>query len=77
MQANTAYQIKKTPTKLIVTLDREMVDEEHVMDWLNFIRLEYLVKKANFGPEIEAMGEASLEAWWEKNKLRFIPANES
>jgi hypothetical protein len=57
MQANAAYQIRKTSKKLIVTLDREMVDEERVLDWLNFLKLEYLVKKASFGPEIEEIGK--------------------
>ena len=76
MQANVSYQIKRTSTKVIITLDREMVDEERLADWLNFLKVEYLVKKAGFGEEIEAVGEELLAEWWEKNKTRFIPAHE-
>lgn len=76
MQANVSYQIKRTSTKVIVTFDREMVDEERLADWLNFLKVEYLVKKAGFGEEIEAVGEELLAEWWEKNKTRFIPAHE-
>jgi hypothetical protein len=76
MQANAAYQIRKTSKKLIVTLDREMVDEERVLDWLNFLKLEYLVRKASFGAEIEEMGKKSTAAWWEKNKSKLLPPHE-
>ncbi|MBC7774112.1 MAG: hypothetical protein H7246_01635, partial [Phycisphaerae bacterium] len=51
MQAPAAYEIKRTSKKIIVTLDREFVDEQRLADWLNFLRLEHLVQKANFGEE--------------------------
>ncbi len=76
MQAAAAYEIRKTSKKIIVTLDREMVDEQRLTDWLNFLRLEHLIQKADFGAEVERMGEEMLSAWWEKNKTRFIPAHE-
>ncbi len=52
MQAAVAYQIKKTPKKIIVTLDRSMIDEQVLADWLNFLRLEYLIGKTNFGAAV-------------------------
>ena len=76
MQANVSYQIKRTLKKVIITLDREMVDEERLADWLNFLKVEYLIKKAEFGPEVEKIGEEITADWWEKNKARFIPAHE-
>lgn len=52
MQAAAAYEIKRTSKKIIVTLDREMVDEQRLADWLNFLRLEHLIQKANFGERV-------------------------
>ncbi|MBC7774425.1 MAG: hypothetical protein H7246_03220 [Phycisphaerae bacterium] len=59
MQAAAAYEIKRTSKKIIVTLDREFVDEQRLADWLNFLRLEHLVQKANFG---EAFGKTNPDA---------------
>ena len=53
MQAAVAYQIKKTPTKIIVTLERSMVDEQHLTDWLNYLRLELFIRQANLGAKVE------------------------
>ena len=51
MQAAVAYQIKKTPTKIIVTLERSMVDEQMLADFLKSLRSEYFMNKANFEEE--------------------------
>ncbi len=69
-----AIQWHSTTDQFVISIAKEAMDKEVFMEMLQWLRLRYLLSKGDFNPEIEALGEEILSDWWEKNKLRFIPA---
>lgn len=56
----------------MISIDKDLVDKEFVLELVEKIRLESLVRKADFDEDVEEPGEEIKAVWWEKNKDRFI-----
>lgn len=69
-----AIQWHTTPDQFVISIAKNGVNNDFLMETLQWLRLRFLMSEANFDPEIEAAGEEILSDWWEKNKDRFIPA---
>lgn len=67
-------QWKAIDDKYVITLDKSIIDKSEFLEILQWIRVRYLLKKAQFDEGVEELGEEILSDWWEKNKHRFIPA---
>lgn len=70
-----AFEIKTTKDKLIITVDRSAVDVRAVTNLVKRLRVEQLVKKANFDDDILELAERIKKDWWKKNKKRFLEEN--
>ncbi len=60
-----AIDLQTTEDKFLISIDKNLVDKEFLLNLIEKIRLEYLVRKADFDEEIKA-------DWRKKNKDRFI-----
>ncbi len=58
------FEVESKKNKLIITIDKSSVDAAFLSDILNRLRIEQLIKKAEFD-------EGILELW-AKNKKRFL-----
>ena len=67
-------QWKTVDDKYVITLDKSVFDKSEFLEILQWLRVRYLLKKAQFDEGVEELGEEILSDWWEKNKHRFIPA---
>ena len=67
-------QWKAIDDKYVITLNKSAIDKSEFLEILQWLRLRYLLKKAQFEESVEELGEEILSEWWEKNKHRFIPA---
>ncbi len=67
-----AIDLQKTEDKFLISIDKNLVDKEFLLDLIEKIRLECLVRKADFDESIEDLGEEIKADWWQKNKDRFI-----
>jgi len=70
-----AFEIKSTKDKLIITVDRSTVDARVVTNLVKRLRVEQLVKKADFDDDILELAERIKKDWWKKNKKRFLEEN--
>ncbi len=67
-------QWSATDSQYVISIDKSMISQNDFLEILRWIRLQFLVGKAQFDQEIEVMGEQILADWWAKNQSRFVPA---
>ena len=61
-----------TEDKFVISIDKNSIDKEFLLDLIGKIRLESLVRRADFDESLEELGEEIKTDWWKKNKDRFI-----
>lgn len=71
-----AIQWQATERQYLIAIDRDLIDKEELLEVLRWLRLRFLVQKADFESDIEGVGEEILSEWWDKNQQRFIPTEE-
>jgi hypothetical protein len=64
--------LQTTNDKFLISIDKNSIDKEFLLNLIEKIRLEYLVRKVDFDESIEDLGEEIKADWWQKNKDRFI-----
>lgn len=69
------FDIKSTKDKFIITVDRSAVDARFLTNFVKRLRVEQLIRKANFDDDILELAEKIKRDWWKKNKKRFLEEN--
>jgi hypothetical protein len=64
--------LQTTNDKFLISIDKNSIDKEFLLNLIEKIRLEYLVRKVDFDESIEDLGEEIKADWWQKNKDKFI-----
>ena len=64
--------LEKKDHKFHLTIDDSIVDREALVQFIERLRLEYLIRKANFSESVEQLGEEIKANWWEENKKRLL-----
>ncbi|MEK7256746.1 MAG: hypothetical protein AAB316_18475 [Bacteroidota bacterium] len=74
MENTVASPISYSSTEkhYIVSIDKDSVTHEWLLQWLEALHLEILGKKVAFDPSIEEIGEKIKADWWKKNKARIL-----
>jgi hypothetical protein len=68
-----ALQIENTDKYLRITLDKEAFDGAQIMDLLEYLRTEDLVKRAQFDEEsILDLSKTIKKEWWTKHKSDLL-----
>lgn len=67
-----AIDLQTTEDRFLISIDKNLVDKEFLLELIEKIRLEYMVRKADFDAGLEDLGEEIKADWWKKNKDRFI-----
>ena len=70
-----AINLEANDTAYLLSIDKNAIDKEVLLDLIERIRLEYLIKKADFDESIEELGEEIKAEWWAKNKQRLLGDN--
>ncbi|MGH7452198.1 MAG: hypothetical protein ACRENG_12690 [bacterium] len=65
------FEIKSTKDKLIITIDRSAVDARFLSNFVKRLRVEQLIRKANFDDDILELAEKIKKDWWKKIKKDF------
>jgi hypothetical protein len=63
-----ALQIENTDKYLRITLDKEAFDRAQIMDLLEYLRTEDLVRRAQFDESILDLSKTIKKEWWSKHK---------
>lgn len=64
--------LQTTDDKFLISIDKDSVDKEFLLNLIEKIRLESLICKADFDESIEDLSEEIKADWWKKNKSKFI-----
>jgi hypothetical protein len=67
-----ALQIENTDKYLRITLDKEVFDEAQIMDLLEYLRTEDLVKRAQIDESILDLSKTIKKRWWSKHKSDLL-----
>ena len=71
-----AIDLQTTEDKFLISIDKDLIDKEFLLDLIEKIRFESLVRRADFDESVEDLGEEIKADWWQKNQSRFINPQE-
>jgi len=69
----SSVKLKSSKDQFIISVDKDSINKESLLQFIDNLRLESLAEKVDFDEDIEELGEEIKEDWWRKNKDRFIP----
>jgi hypothetical protein len=58
--------------QVVITIDRSLISIDSLNKLFERLRLEELIKKANFSEEVLEIGKEIKSEWWQKNKKRYL-----
>jgi len=67
-----SIRIEDNEGQFLISISKDTIDKETLIELLNSIRREELSKKADLGEDVEQLGEEIKADWWQKNKGRWI-----
>ena len=67
-----AIDLETTGDRFLISIDKNLVDKEFLLNLIEKIRLEHLAHKVDFDESVEELGEEIKADWWQKNKSKFI-----
>jgi len=70
--AMQVFDVQSKEDKIIITIDRSSVAINFLESLLDRLRVEQLVRKAEFSEHILVEAENIKHEWWRKNKDRFL-----
>ncbi len=59
--------------RFIISIDKNAVNKDALLQFLENLRLEALAEKVDFEEDIEDLGEKIKTDWWQANKEKYIP----
>jgi hypothetical protein len=66
------YEVTSSENKVVVSIDKSLMDKEYVLKILDRLRLEYLAKKADFNESVMDLSDEIKTEWWKENKESFL-----
>ena len=66
------FDVQSKEDKIIITIDRSSVAINFLESFLDRLRVEQIVQKAEFSEDILVEAENIKHEWWRKNKDRFL-----
>lgn len=66
------YEVTSLDNKVVVSMDKSLMDKEYVLKILERLRLEYLAKKADFDESVMELSKEIKTDWWQKNRESFL-----
>ena len=70
-----AITLKSTKQQLVITIDKEAVGKDYILQILNWLEIERLVQKLHFDEKLLPVGEEIVQSWWDANKDRLLNPN--
>jgi hypothetical protein len=67
-----SFQIKTTKNQFVITVDKSLVNLDFIKNFFSRVRVEELVKKANFKKDIIGIAKEVKKDWWKKNKDKYL-----
>lgn len=71
-----AVTLETQNDRFLISIDRQYVDQEFLIKFIERIKLEHLVHKVDFDESIEELGKKIKADWWAKNGERLLSRGE-
>jgi hypothetical protein len=66
------FSIQSSGNKAVITVDLSFINIESLNRLFDRLRLEQLVKQANFSDEVIEIGKEIKQNWWQKNREEYL-----
>ncbi|CAN5913952.1 hypothetical protein BH24BAC1_BH24BAC1_33270 [soil metagenome] len=67
-----AIQVEDNENQFFISIDKNAIDKETLLELLTKIRVEHLSRKADFSEDIEQLGEEIKSDCWRKDKDKWL-----
>ncbi|MEM9886202.1 MAG: hypothetical protein AAF849_09940 [Bacteroidota bacterium] len=67
-----AIRLEQRNKSYLITIAEDAIDKDMLSNLLDRLRLEHLLKKADFDESIEQLDEAIKIDWWKRNEARIM-----
>lgn len=67
-----AINIQNQPDRYVISIEKNAVSSDFMIDLLERLQLEQLAQKIDFDDSILELGKEINANWWQQNKQRFI-----
>ena len=66
------FTIQSHGDQIVITIDRSLMSLEALNRLFERLRVEQLVKKANFSDDVIEIGTEIKRDWWRKNREQYL-----
>jgi hypothetical protein len=66
------FSITSNDNQIVITIDRSLMDMDSINHLIERLRVEQLIKKANFTEDVLDIADEIKEDWWKKNKKEYL-----
>ena len=66
------FSIQSRGDQIVITVDRSLMSLESLNRLFERMRVEQLVKKANFRDDVVEIGTEIKRDWWRKNREQYL-----
>jgi len=67
-----AVEVTSLKDRVVISIDKSLVSKEYLLNLLDRLQLENLLKKADFDKKVLDISEEIKSNWWKENKDRFL-----
>lgn len=67
-----SISVKSSKDKVTVTFDKNILNLDILIKFIERLEIEEKAKKISFSPEVIQIAEEIKNQWWQKNKVKFL-----
>ncbi len=67
-----AVEVTSLKDRVVISIDKSLVSKEYLLNLLDRLQFENLLKKADFDEKVLDISEEIKSNWWKENKDRFL-----
>ncbi len=67
-----AVEVTSLKDRLVISIDKSLVSKEYLLNLIDRLQLENMIKKANFDEKVLEISDEIKGKWWKENKDRFL-----
>lgn len=66
------FSIQSSGNKAVITVDLSFINIDSLNRLFDRLKIEQLVKQANFSDEVMEIGKEIKQNWWQKNREEYL-----
>ncbi len=66
------FSIQSVGNQAVITVDLSFINIESLNRLFERLRVEQLIRKADFSDEVNGIGKEIKHSWWQKNREQYL-----